>query len=859
MAPNDPNEITVLLRNIFHYTGVRTSLKQYPLSRLTGIQPQEAPPECVVLFEWDIRLTFLKLDVHPEVPNSVTSEATPVPDWFSSGELFGRNLLTEMGISQAQWPACLQTPEGQDPTRRFVIGRVSSTMTTTPEPRESQLVLTFHIDTDDERGYQKFVKIREQAGEKGLPIPSPPIHVSTYHSGKLDALRQIKLDLRPMEQMKPYDGYAALDLGNTSTTLVCFPRNTSRTEDTEVIRGEGTKSPESTQSTIRITKYETKEHQPQKKGGVAARIAEADAPPMPFAECVVGDEALEEFSGGLVMGAKRLLASPNPDEKQQILLDDDRLVSIPKQQPAEFFISQLIRRFHQKKLKHLSKLAITYPTTFSSREVAQLKESVYFAWVRSLGGKTYDLGRDALKKRLPVVIDEASAAVFFFLFRDFIQGPGGLRSFRYLYPEGVNVLLYDCGGGTTDVAVVRAIPRDLKLVEIEVLGRTGQRGFGGDNITAAVFRLLKAKIACKLGEILHDPNRLEFPDNVRDVPRFLDTQGPTIERWVPIKFTQGSVDEEIERRRMEATLEMWRWAEIYKQLLDSPEAEVQYAYFPTAKLPNLLCEAHPELDRDDCARDVLDEITLSAVEVDELIKDTIKSGIDKVNHLIESRVGANDEIHRVYVIGNASRYPLIREMLDKHLLVQFLSGSEDNPGRLHFDELNLKSAVAKGAVIAHSLQDTGFGFHVKFDDHLIDRLPFDLTYLDLADGIEREIYKEHESYRVLEQEVREIKVPNSRETGVEAGSLVTLRRRWPGETKPEPFLEFQFPQGVVGPLELTYRSGDRKRERPNFVMTDKGARGASTVQGMEHLEASYVSPPQYGDLEEWWQKWGRNG
>src|SRR5207244_1098653 len=119
-------------------------------------------------------------------------------------------------------------------------------------------------------------------------------------------------------------------------------------------------------------------------------------------------------------------------------------------------------------------------------------------------------GEDPL---IRLMVDEASAAGFFFLYRRIFEEPGGLPRFHYLYPGGLNMLLYDCGGGTTDIALVRAgfDPDDPDVLRITVLARSGLRGFGGDDITRAVCRLLKSKLALKVAELKGRPVKLTWP------------------------------------------------------------------------------------------------------------------------------------------------------------------------------------------------------------------------------------------------------------------------------------------------------------------------------------------------------------
>ena len=105
----------------------------------------------------------------------------------------------------------------------------------------------------------------------------------------------------------------------------------------------------------------------------------------------------------------------------------------------------------------------------------------------------------------PLFLDEATAAAFYFLYRDFFNCTGRIEAFNYLYPNGVNVCVTDFGGGTTDVGLVHCRLEKVAssyhaeadestswVMRIHVLGRTGERLFGGDNITIAVFRFLKA-------------------------------------------------------------------------------------------------------------------------------------------------------------------------------------------------------------------------------------------------------------------------------------------------------------------------------------------------------------------------------
>ena len=44
---------------------------------------------------------------------------------------------------------------------------------------------------------------------------------------------------------------------------------------------------------------------------------------------------------------------------------------------------------------------------------------------------------------VPLMIDEATAAAFYFLYERIFEFAGGLSSFSYIYPNGITLLLYD--------------------------------------------------------------------------------------------------------------------------------------------------------------------------------------------------------------------------------------------------------------------------------------------------------------------------------------------------------------------------------------------------------------------------------
>ena len=122
------------------------------------------------------------------------------------------------------------------------------------------------------------------------------------------------------------------------------------------------------------------------------------------------------------------------------------------------------------------------------------------------------------KENIPLMIDEASAASIFHVYKDFVKHGQHSSSALSIPTRFAAMLLYDCGGGTTDIALVKAtgivVPdeeseKDRYRLKIDVLGRTGHRTFGGDNMTISVLRLLKARIAESLKSDVNTPDSLD--------------------------------------------------------------------------------------------------------------------------------------------------------------------------------------------------------------------------------------------------------------------------------------------------------------------------------------------------------------
>ncbi len=569
--------------------------------------------------------------------------------------------------------------------------------------------------------------------------------------------------------------------------------------------------------------------------------------------------------------------------------------------PLELLAARLFQHFREARKEWPLKVALTYPTTYSRYELQSLRRAVQKGWLRmqalrqqpgrDIPGNDRELnevGRQLqavvsgpmdldTQSRDPVIqllLDEASAAAFFFLHRKiFEEIDGGLAAFRYLYEHGLNMLLYDCGGGTTDIALVKAVVEpDVRTLRITVLRRSGVRTFGGDDITRQVCRLLKAKLQYQIA--LDRKKPLQTAPPITPVKPPTDPAGwkalaAELEKFiadmsaadsqdllVPTKTPPGQAPTEDRRA---ASLDLWRMGEQMKYTLSqekTPTGPQSATFTPgEARLPplerdtNTLTRAVLPADPQQLAqfKRKLETVSVNRIEIDALVYEPIMRSIANCNKLIadvfESRLGADEmpeEVHWVVASGNAVRYPAIQQALRRHLAVPFL----DDPSRFTFDPDNAKDATAKGAVLAlAAMEAQAEQIDPKFDSDLADRLPFDVGFRDLRVGMVKVLFEEHKRYLDLKtREPVKILLAEVSKQGVTAKRFVLLRR-FPGDTGFTNFLAFEFPDGIQGPhLSVLY---DDESEFEFRVLDGAGNEGAAV-----DLTAgdTYQAPAQRGDI-----------
>jgi hypothetical protein len=651
-----------------------------------------------------------------------------------------------------------------------------------------------------------------------------------------------------------FDGVVALDFGNTSSTLVYLPQANPQSVP-RPLRYFGQGGQPDTVSTIVYLQ----------KIGQKDRLRDAGVASWPETEAEIGTigGANDITQGHLELGAKRQVVAPKslgnlrayfpiPSPSPSDRLDE---VEFSRKLSADVFIQKLLGKFRENHKTRPRPLAVTYPTSYSRAEVEEYKQALAAAACR-------DTGNPSLKadEVVRLMIDEASAACFYHIFHDLIDRPGGIYGARYLYPRGLNVLVFDCGGGTTDLALLHVdLYPDAEggagRVDLKVLGRSGDRTFGGDQMTRQVFRLVKLGLARALvgsGGAAAGKSLDDLPKNVADLPSYLNRVEDQVEQILSTRWTLPdgkpmTLSAESRRIRQKAVALLWEHAEGLKVELarEKPDSNKTQASAELIQAIATVAGLKDSAGNTKLATALNEEVTQERVGA--LIGAVLARSLDKANRLLEElpeRLAREEHailetarlpvVHRLYAVGNATRHPVVQKALTEQLneRVRFRDTRCLFPAER-------KLVVAQGASRALAAVLQYHKMVVRFDRQLVDKLAYDVTFYNAATKTEEPFYKEDTLFRQVADEPHTIAIPDrpKEEGPIE---MLRLRRRWPGDREGEPFLKFPFAGGVRGKeVKLSYR----EKEQQFFMKDDK-----AEVAGLPEYEAEYVAPPQSGVL-----------
>lgn len=801
-----------------------------------------------------------------DVEDSDSDESTPSDEFYSKSENLKSSMVDFLAFDQnraADWA----TRFAMD--KHFLAAKLNV-------PTSIDLELT--IDTDN----RQFLDWTKTAAFNPSENKLPMTHVENGQCILLLGLRIIAPTQKPMKwlgeknaiagaiaihfsisDLLPAQGVLGFDIGNNNSTIA-FLSNDAAGDHSQIKLLVADPAVANNRNEAELTDLSAKEESVLSAVRITEYQQQASSPNFPRVERKVGKEAVEITSlskGQLFPSAKRILADLSQSAPLDLMLE--KLHRIDRVLPAELLATTLVQRVHQTLRMHSFPVVATYPSTYTKAEIERVRFAISKALHRGLNRFGVDEKRISKvgKVSVPRLYDEATAAAFFYIYRDFIRGPGRLNGLHFLYPRGVNLLLFDCGGGTTDIALihVHTLP-DGKLggdslwgVKLTNLGRTGNRYFGGDDITSAFFRVLKWYFAHAIDNSLTAPPA-ESGSVTQETVSQLQALAGQIDKVIPTKADNkgiqaiGSTKTPLEKQKIQALRVLWDFSEQVKAWVSSAEPDFKSKSIEQLEKFVGLINKKGAADVRALFGNVIKSLKKEVLRriVDLLIKPEVDATLNAANALIgelDKRLSsmvyngsvAPSFVHHVYIVGRAAHYPYIRERLENDLRVPFLSKIPQPPipddlaeralkvselgvfhPRLVFDTKNLKGAVVRGAVLMRMAENLFQRMHVVYDEQLSERLPFSIGLDSNVAGPET-FFHEHERYSQLPpvtMNAPQVPPDSPRQS-------VVLHRRYPGTEVWEPFLEFVFDPPVEGLITISFNDVPENRSTLGFQVTHK--------------------------------------
>jgi hypothetical protein len=381
-----------------------------------------------------------------------------------------------------------------------------------------------------------------------------------------------------------------------------------------------------------------------------------------------------------------------------------------------------------------------------------------------------DLGFDLVQTDF----DEAVSAAVFYLMREFGGaldiGLESLRSRCRPLSNGryyMNVLVFDIGGGTTDLALIQLVVSEIDpfdsaedrgaggryyIIKPELLGSSGNMQLGGELITLRVFRLLKCALADQLATLVRQGQltstvlqsaltqiRERFRDNggyisgsilecidLDDPEQYAESMVAALDAAETILPTRWANDP----KRFQTFYTLWEFAEKAKLAVGSRPDDGQsrpiYFRLSAEEVEQLLAQANLAVSAVDSERDLA--LTLTLTQIENAMRPVIRKAVGIAKGLLANKLGiAKPAVATAGSIEGGARPPTQEKvdwlilsgkscqlaLVDDEIRRTFQDTRETpyfvwNPERVTFDKTYAKLATSIGACYAEYLRQFRF-------------------------------------------------------------------------------------------------------------------------------------------------------
>ena len=353
--------------------------------------------------------------------------------------------------------------------------------------------------------------------------------------------------------------------------------------------------------------------------------------------------------------------------------------------------------------------------------------------------------------------DEAIASAIFYFMREYTAYPElGLESFkarsrlRTDQSWAQNVLVFDIGGGTTDVALIRLTLTEAQVfapgedsgaggryykISPQILSSSGHMQLGGELMTLRIFRLLKAKIADRLLcevrdrkvsceevklalDTVPEEARLDGKYRTGYLPQTVENENPDmvtpqlraaldlVERVIPTRWADAS---ESRAGRLQNFYALWDYAEEAKKKLGSkdpghtPRTIAESYVVAGDKVAGVVATAYPNAGLAGRTKELAVTIEPKQVEkaIGKVVDDAVRIALGTLDHLRAPGDGGQPEkLDWLILSGQSCNLALV----DQEIRKAFKESEHFvwNPERVTFMPDYAKLSTSVGACYAEN-------------------------------------------------------------------------------------------------------------------------------------------------------------
>lgn len=300
----------------------------------------------------------------------------------------------------------------------------------------------------------------EGAGVENQPEVSPGERIIRFAFATNLFQDSRMLDFRVIVREAPvFDGVLAIDFG-TSNTCVAYLGRT----DGECVMGKV----EPADRTGEPTKSPTL---------VQFLTLEGDQPVTDYGSYARSRLGLPQTSNAVVQSVKRLLGRTGESDRIAVQFSQDRLLKqryLPRE-VTTLYLKHVRKSIEKSSGFRFQRIAVTHPARFKLSQIEDLKQAVR----ASFGDVTMTCYQEPIAAGLEHIL----------------AGSGRV-------PDTYTLGVFDCGGGTTDLSLIRverSTENSLEELTATLLASTG-KWFGGEDLTIAVRRLAREKLNAALAQ-----------------------------------------------------------------------------------------------------------------------------------------------------------------------------------------------------------------------------------------------------------------------------------------------------------------------------------------------------------------------